>query len=528
MEKMLSIIMILISAVPVAIPVLFLELLAVYMWLVKVYLAPKRIKFSKFKKRISEVRQDMRKLDKGLIKDEQFENFLRESKEVLSNSEVSFFCIMMLGYAFGSGIILVVLTKYLPFPNILLADTAALVIIGSCVVDEWKKHYKGITLELDLFNTFYCYYDQARTQENPAEEGRIESVHSEDPLDMDRDKKSMFRLRLAALSALAASIAMMYHIVTNFDDIEYLFRLEQFVSPTYLLIWFFLLCTILLWLSEDFSGEKTVLHALKNAFLRQQRTPKIIIGGLEPWEKDIRRMCEKLRIFDVAFFLQRGDGEKMAVSITLKNKRPEIQLDEYFLKKYASYTNRIVFHNMMKFLLAHELSHIYYGDSQGKSDKKLILLSLVICFGGIIVSASCAHFSLSIPVHLLMPVVIYIMLIIFPAFSDERYWGQIDELRADRLGMRVSGTTISSFEEFARLFEERASTEEDTGWYHKSSLFSKILGRLTASEEDLHPNWKTRAAEIEKYCSRKWSVLDHIRYTWRFVWNLRLHKNWRI
>lgn len=95
--------------------------------------------------------------------------------------------------------------------------------------------------------------------------------------------------------------------------------------------------------------------------------------------------------------------------------------------------------------------------------------------------------------------------VFYKTWSDERYWKQVYELRADRIGIQISNVSIDIFKELMFYFQTRIETEDD-----------------------FHPLYETRIREIEKYNSIKWGIKDQLRYSWNFTWNLRIHKEWRL
>ena len=233
---------------------------------------------------------------------------------------------------------------------------------------------------------------------------------------------------------------------------------------------------------------------------------------LVPWENDIKDICSKLHIRNIE--IKVVDDVKVTVySILKKYEIPQIYIGSYYLNDLRDYYEGEIFYYMILFILGHEFSHISSKDSLNR-ERFEYLLSLLIGFiisllvfkeiNLRVYSVTRGGLFFTIINCVMIVLLLFTYIIFYKTWSDERYWKQVYELRADRIGFQMSNILIDIFKELM------------------------LNSQNSETIDDFHPLYTTRISELEKYKNVKWGIKDQLRYTWKFAWNLRIHKKWRL
>ena len=243
-----------------------------------------------------------------------------------------------------------------------------------------------------------------------------------------------------------------------------------------------------------------------------RRTLPVLKGILSPWEQDCLTMCKALHVYNVSVELE-ANGTHIAYTNRLKSGKVTVYFNSAYIQKWKSKSD---YYDIIKFILAHELAHASAGDLVNRSER----ISACICLffwvfplilGGYFRSNFCALLLL------IMYMIVFKNLVI-DIFTDNRFWGQIKELRADRIGMLVSGVSLDSFRHSVLLEEEL-------------QFGARIMAQQSSKTEiepDAHPSSVTRINELEKHHNLPWSLVDYFRYALQYWRKLRFSNEWKL
>lgn len=470
--------------------ILLMETLSLYIWFTKKYLPPKAKKLSQLKKQIKEFYKYKRKLDKNeIVPSDSMNIFLEGQKKKYGNfvNGIIFLGLALIIYAITCSLFLGIVLFFKPKYAILFS-LFILAIEFSVFCDLCWKLSKSAIERLDDFILFLFHFRGMLRNEN------------------NKDINASTRIYNTVVTwvALVLSIVIVFSFLALLKkhDIEWrnIFNIDYKHNPTMMVA---LLCIIgafmaLLHYRDTKLGKKGVTFDIKLAL----------------WENDIEEICKKLHIKNVEIKVV-DDIVKETVSSTLeKYEVPQICIGGYFLNDLKRTYKSEIFYHIVLFILGHELSHIYSKDSLNRGRSKFFLFLFI---GNILYFLALREINLAlyniinvqlflVIVNLIMTAIIFcIYSFFYKTWSDERYWKQVYELRADRIGLQISNVSVDIFKELMFYFQTRIETEDD-----------------------FHPLYETRIREIEKYNSIKWGIKDQLQYTWKFTWNLIIHKEWRL
>ena len=340
---------------------------------------------------------------------------------------------------------------------------------------------------------------------------------------------------ISIILALICGVILLYDSFVS--SAEQIFSLQHFMRPLNLAA-IACLCGALfvLFISQWLEGG----HPLRGT-LRKYGPKKgyYICDELKTLEPEIIDMCMKLRIKALEVKIK---NEESAGALSLWFEYPEVFFSHKLLRKLGN-------KELILLVLGHELAHIHTGDTYYRHNRKLLAVFLLIfiaafyAFGYIgsrMVGRLPAAWIWLVP-HLILFCTMFILVNLFiaPAWGDIRYWGQVNELRADRIGLWVSGVSEAAFKKMAACLSGNAADYKSV-YCHSASHFTKA-GQLwkviekcwkekfySIVEDSPHPSWDVRVGEIEKYGQQKWGIKDELRYMVRFSWNIRFHQKWRL
>lgn len=474
----------------ITIIILLIETFTLYIWFTKKYLPPKVIKLSRLKKQIKEFYRYKRKLDKNeIVPSDSMNIFLEEQKKKYGNfvNDIIFLIFALIIYAITCSLFLGVVLFFKP-KYVILFSLFILAIEVSVFCDLCRKFSKSAIERLDDFILFLFHFRGMLRNEN------------------NKDINASTRIYNTVVTwiALVLSIVIVFSFLALLKkhDIEWrnIFNIDYKHNPAMMVA---LLCII--------SAFMALLHYRDTKLGKKEVTFDIKLAS---WENDIERICKKLHIKNVEIKVVDDIVKETVSSILEKYEVPQICIGGYFLNDLKNTYKSEIFYNIVLFILGHELSHISSQDSLNRGRSKFVLFLFIgnILFFLALREINFALYNIInaqlflIIFNLIMAAIIFcIDSFFYKTWSDERYWKQVYELRADRIGIQISDVSVDIFKELMFYSQTRIETEDD-----------------------FHPLYETRIREIEKYNSIKWGIKDQLRYTWKFTWNLRIHKEWRL
>lgn len=234
---------------------------------------------------------------------------------------------------------------------------------------------------------------------------------------------------------------------------------------------------------------------------------------IESWLDEILYMCGLLRIWEIKIGIDDLHTKKV-VSICMDTQMPVIIIGRDVFQKSQRYEARI-HHDMIKLLFAHELVHIHYQDT--KWMKKVCGWALF--YIGVSLAAIYYAARLQSTVFYWIAVLLCLCYLLFHRVTDERYWKQVMEFRADRIGMAVSGTSPDILEKALQCTTEGDNGEENQ---EKKGVLHKIYKKNVV----IHPDYRRRVKEAQR--NRPWGIGEYFRYLWLISRNVMLGKGWKI
>lgn len=524
------------------IALLFLGMIAAisYFWFVKKYLGERKLSVKVFRRRLKDYYEYRRELKQGKkIPSGVLADFWEQKQPFLESSVIRFWeaiACLVIAALFSGSVLAAVLSLFKGNQGIAAAIFVASCLIG-CAVDFWKKYKNTIVLYLDAYNRTMAEFSKLLKKENSGG-GKFFAAETgcyEDNLSASGDSQSEaaekqggyardILLWVTVFLSFAIGVAVLYPYVTGENSWENLWLGKVSFSPFHLILAAGTACDLMLISIYIESGNHRIANWLQE---RKRRKEKIqIVEALKPWEEKIRRMCSELGIRSVQFFVFDGTGAEWAVSeASWKENYQIICLDSYCLKELEAYFGYAVSFEMISFVLGHELSHIQTGDSSHRIRRRVlffcgvIYMSMLLLFMSTCLRAPTGGNALAI--SCMFGLFLIGFTIVTHSFSDNRFWGQLYELRADRTGIQVSRISEEQFCMLADFFEQKESL-------HTCNSDAQRRGQSKRVDEDMYPSWETRKREIQKYGKRRWKTREYFRYAVRFSWKLKILRDWRL
>ena len=109
--------------------------------------------------------------------------------------------------------------------------------------------------------------------------------------------------------------------------------------------------------------------------------------------------------------------------------------------------------------------------------------------------------------------------------TDERYWGQVKEFRADRIGKAISQTSSDTFKNFSDFLMDTHRYSVDKMNFGKDVWREIYQGYI---EVENHPSLERRMMELKR--GKNWGRLEYVRYATIFRWRLSplCGKGWKL
>lgn len=276
------------------------------------------------------------------------------------------------------------------------------------------------------------------------------------------------------------------------------------ISP----LWLIGVLAVLLWLLESPRPRK------------KKVLPGVTIEdggwGLEQHRERVQDMCAVLHIRALKW--QVVADQKINAHAVLRDGEPPTVI---FTTQLLEHVGQVGFDplspekmtNSILMLLGHELAHIAYKDAIRLRRRTVIaLLATTVPFIVSVFMVMRGWLALETGLILL-----FICLLFDHVFgkilTDRRYWGQMSELRADRVGQQLTGADPA---ELATIMEHMEYTALEDNALHR--VYKRYW------EMHYHPSVRRRIACMKK--QRRWGVRDYISQLWYIRVCLWKGKGW--
>lgn len=216
--------------------------------------------------------------------------------------------------------------------------------------------------------------------------------------------------------------------------------------------------------------------------------------------KDMGQMCQELHL-PVIPVISANLSTQTALTGYDKDYGPYILISSGKYQEILHQFGEIECMQILKMITAHELVHIAYKDY----NERRIVWKTVFCY----LLLGLIMFTYVLNAWKFMSETMYIFIfLVLGAFSvfagtvimNQKYWKQVMELRADRIGMKISQT---SAEQFVRLMQFIPPNDTVKNNFIYQYYQKYIL-------EDSHPSAQRRISEIRR--GKPWSVHEYFRY----------------
>jgi Zn-dependent protease with chaperone function len=248
-------------------------------------------------------------------------------------------------------------------------------------------------------------------------------------------------------------------------------------------------------------------------FIRSKRKSSICVEQgisvegyiLESVKDEIVEMCNKLNISTIDFKMW-NDNNVNAESSINKDGIPQIRVSNGFINAIYSDPDA---KDILLVTVGHELGHIFYKDNIN-IQKRMRNANLIALIGYIIIMLllyGTLHFSWLI---ILVLVIFCIELVFGKVMTDIRYWGQIAELKADRLAIQIYEGGKEVFVDFWKnKYKEKSLKNYNIVYqYYKRYI-----------ENEAHPSMHRRMKILES--RKQWSL-------WEYFEHALLIRKWRL
>mgnify|MGYP001124705429 CR=1 FL=1 len=238
---------------------------------------------------------------------------------------------------------------------------------------------------------------------------------------------------------------------------------------------------------------------------------------LGEWKNEIIRMCGEAGISDIVF-MTAYLGTKKVVSFDLKGEIPVVAVGKELLCNIRQTWYQEYFETA-KLMMAHEIVHIRYRDSYPKHKEWIVLKILAINFTVFIGMVLFATWIDNPIVATIINFIIIALVVENRILCDERYWLQVMEFRADRIGMKYSRASVETFGLALQLTDSN-----DGQSMEPTNIFQREFDKYVAPH--IHPRSESRLYEVMR--GKDWSHAEYVRYFSRILRNVILRKGWRI
>lgn len=256
-----------------------------------------------------------------------------------------------------------------------------------------------------------------------------------------------------------------------------------------------------IWIITDQWREK---RREKEKYQKAKKEISLKGDRIELLADDIVRMCNLLGICDIEISETSGVGT-IAKAWWKENEKSQIMLDSELVKRMEKQSDPQDIPIYIKFILAHELIHIYYKEPKSitNSIRKAALLSI-----GMWVSGMCILLSgIAVNLLLFIPGLVFIMALFLcdHICCDQRYWLQLQEIRADRKGITLSGMPREKV-----LIVNRVLYDSEQDRQKDESVLYRFYVETAYSQGHIKMKRRQKALQLE----RDWGIYY---YFWLFM-----------
>ncbi|MCI9077427.1 MAG: M48 family metalloprotease [Lachnospiraceae bacterium] len=258
---------------------------------------------------------------------------------------------------------------------------------------------------------------------------------------------------------------------------------------------------------------RTIIQKITSKWKKENINSIYLAPEIKKLEKPVNSLCQKLGI-DYVNILVDENLKQPAVAKSIAP--PTVILQKEFVEQFVLEEET----GKLMFVIGHELVHIKYKDTPGmkrESIKAFIILSiLAIC--GFKLAFMCLYSGLDIITFFIAFIELAIC-IIMSTMCDPRYWRQVAELRADRIGLEACGGNTDTFRS---VMKQLGEDDKAVSW--KEGLLRWYL--MLYEDMDEHPHIKTRIYETGR--GKKWCWKEYLRYCWLMMCNKLKGRGWRL
>ena len=407
--------------------------------------------------------------------------------------------------------------------------SAVIFVIGITVMLDFTKRYRGYLFEfLQKSELFLTEFSKILKFEVTQKEE--EKVPKEDAVIPKRFKIFSLLMVLVILLTAISVVVLQWSVFAKLYDAESglisLTQLQMVMGETLLTtvvscLVFLLVCCII-W--KEF--RQTVILRIKD-FLRKitsrwaheakqaaKNTERILIcPDLSPWAQSITEMCRELHLETMSFQTDERIGMN-ARAVIGEDSTPTVIVGTELLDCLHRQLGTLDI-PAVRFILGHELAHIYFRDQKDPLCKRaawLLVVSFPFAIGFAVISSRLDSKFLAALTGL--AVVIWCGFVL-SKLSDDRFCKQIMELRADRIGLQVSRTDPDTF----RMLVPFLKVMEEEG----NSLYRYYKKYIDVA---VHPSLQTRLKELER--RKRWGIWEYARYIRIIQFNIITGQGWRL
>lgn len=425
---------------------------------------------------------------------------------------------------------IVVIVMAIPSSGILSLSgsfySVVIFVTGIMVMLDFAKRYRGYLFgflqKTELFLTEF-----SKMLKFEATQKKEEKAPQEDAVVPKRSKIFSLLIIFVILLTAIGVVVLQWGAFTKLYDTESalisLAQLQTVIGETLLTTVgpsvIFLLACCIFWMGF----QQTVILRIKNFFRKimsrwahkaKQNTKGIqIYPDLSPWAQSITEMCRELHLETVSFQTDERIGMN-ARAVIGEDSTPAVIVGTELLDCLHRQLGTSAI-PAVRFILGHELAHIYFRDQKDPLCKRatwLLVVSFPFAIGFAAISIRLdSKFLATLTV---LGVVIWGGLVL-SKLADMRFRGQIMELRADRIGLQVSRTDPDTFRILIHFLEVMEEEGNPLYQYYKKYI-----------DVPLHPSLQTRLKELER--RKRWGISEYARYIRIMQFKIITGQGWRL
>ncbi len=238
---------------------------------------------------------------------------------------------------------------------------------------------------------------------------------------------------------------------------------------------------------------------------------EIVIENIDILEQDIKEMCDKVKITKLKVRTVSEDYLNAHV-ISDKDGNLEIILTEPLILELEDKKD------ILKTIFAHELVHYKYKDNF-----YIKWRTKIACFLSLLILMTYMNYFFKIE-NFASTIILGMILYICSIVSDESYWFQMAELRADRIAIDISGVQPEKYTEYLKDSSFVQNEIKNNNYINKNNFIYREYKKNI--EKIKHPSLKRRIEVLDrKY--KKWGYLEYFTHIFIITkWKLT-GRGWR-